>query len=215
MRTLFCGFLLAMVLLPVSCGRCSLQSSVQAQIEQTAKMEQANMREIFIYLLLYRNTHQQAFPKESGQKFILELWRSKVMPNTENNARLYFSAAEPYAEYLNTIGQDPAEQTIAAYLSQWNEIYPGWINYAAFDPHGDASLREKLQNDPASVTVLANATFAYRNRIYYMTGDGAIGVLNVEQLIKDGLLTQEEFELGIVPVGPRSKIKQLQTVSND
>jgi prepilin-type N-terminal cleavage/methylation domain-containing protein len=188
---------------------------VDAMGRASISAEQGNMREMQTWLQLYRNAHNQSLPTESGQKFILKLWKDGTIERSEKNAKRFFSAGENYTEYMAAQGLDPDEISVIDYLSDWDAIEPGYINYAAFDPQGDRSLRRQLKTAPASITILANATFAHRNAIIYMTADGDIHELNIQELIDEGILTEEDVKFGEIPVGASSPIEQLRTVTNN
>ena len=160
-----------------------------AMSNATVAAEQGNMREVYNWMTMYKNNNKQAWPTESGQKFLLKLWKSGTIERSEKNAKRFFSAGENYTEYLATMGLSPDDMDVTEYLTDWDAIGPAYINYAAFDPQGDPSLRRKLKTSPGSVTILANATFAHRNAIVYM--------------------------MGTIPVGLGSPIEELQTVTND
>lgn len=177
--------------------------------------ESANMREMFNWITMYKNNHNQSLPGQSGQKFLLEIWRSGVIERDHKNARRFFSVAEPYPKYLATLGIAVDHDTAAEYLSDWQAIEPGYINYAGFDPQGQEHLWEQLRSRPESVTIMANATFAHRNSICYMTGDGEVHELSLSQLLDKGVLTEKDLEVGEVPVGKSSPIEALRTVTND
>lgn len=186
-----------------------------AMSNATVAAEQGNMREVYNWLTMYKNDNKQAWPTESGQKFILKLWKSGTCERSEKNAKRFFSAGENYTEYMATMGLSPDDMDVVEYLTDWDSVGPQYINYAAFDPQGDPSLRRKLKTNPGSVTILANATFAHRNAIVYMTADGEVRTLNIQELIDEGIITEEDKELGTVPVGLGSPIEELRTVTND
>ena len=177
--------------------------------------EKANMRELYTWLQMYKNSNNQSWPTGTGQKFILQLWKDGTVERSDKNAKRFFSAGENSTEYLATLGMDPNEMSVLEYLTDWDSIQPGHINYAAFDPQGDPTLRRKLNNAPSTVTIVANATFAHRNSIVYMTADGEVHELNIQNLLDEGVLTQEDIDAGYVPVGQGSPILELQTVTND
>jgi prepilin-type N-terminal cleavage/methylation domain-containing protein len=177
--------------------------------------EKANMREVYTWLTMYKNSNNQSWPTESGQKFIMKLWKSGLCERSEKNAKRFFSAGESHTEYLAILGLAPEEIDVLEYLSDWDAIEPGYINYAGFDPQGDPSLRRKLKTASGQVTILANATFAHRNDIVYMTADGEPHSLNIQELLDEGVLTQDDIDSGMVPVGLSSPIEALQTVTND
>lgn len=181
----------------------------------TVAAEKANMRELFTWFQLYKNNNNQSWPTASGQKFILTLWKDGTVERSEKNARRFFSAGEKADEYMAMMGMDPEEMTPIEYLSDWDSIGPEYINYAGFDPQGDPQWRRKLKTNPSQVTIVANATFVHRNAIVYMTGDGEVHTLNIQNLLDEGVLTQEDIDGGIVPVGLGSPIPELQTVTND
>ncbi len=186
-----------------------------AMANATVAAEQGNMREVNNWLTMYKNNNKQAWPMESGQKFVLKLWKSGVCERSEKNAKRFFSAGENYAEYMAIMGFSADEIDVVEYLSDWDAVEPGYINYAAFDPQGDPSLRRKLKTAPGSVTILANATFAHRNAIVYMTADGEVRTLNIQELLDEGVITEDDVTSGIVPVGASSPIEELRTVTND
>ena len=45
--------------------------------------------------------------------------------------------------------------------------------------------------------------------------DGEVHELNIQNLLDEGVLTQEDIDAGYVPVGQGSPILELQTVTND
>jgi prepilin-type N-terminal cleavage/methylation domain-containing protein len=188
---------------------------VDAMARASIAAEKGNMQEMQTWMQLYRNSHNQSLPTESGQKFILKLWKDGTIERSEKNAKRFFSAGENYTEYMASEGFDPGEISVVEYLTDWDSIGPGYINYAAFDPQGDRTLRRKLKTAPSTVTILANATFAHRNAIVYMTADGDIRELNIQNLIDEGILTKEDVDSGVVPVGAGSPIEQLRTVTNN
>ncbi len=154
------------------------------------KNEAGNLRQQYLWFLMYRNSHQQQWPPQNGQDFLIELWWDGVMEHEEKHARRFFSVAEPYEEHLAVMGM------------------------VAEKPIGD-SLRQRLREYPESVTIVANATFAHRDRIFYMTGDGEVHSLLLDDLIANGSLTIDDVMMGIVPVGKSSPIEALRTVSNE
>jgi prepilin-type N-terminal cleavage/methylation domain-containing protein len=188
---------------------------MQAMGQATVTAEQANMRELYTWLTMYKTNHDNGWPTATGQKFILQLWKDGTVERSEKNAKRFFSAGENSTEYLASLGFDPEETSVIDYLTDWDSLAPGAINYAGFDPQGDRTLRRKLNNAPGSVTIIANATFAHRNAIVYMTADGEIHTLNIQELLDEGVLTQEDIDMGIVPVGASSPLPELQTVTND
>ncbi len=102
--------------------------------------------------------------------------------------------------------QDPLRDDPAR--SPW-----GGNRYAAFDPGDDTDLPRLLNRAPGQITIVANATFAHRDTLLYMTADGDIHELSVAELLEKGILTQDVVDSGVVPVGPGSPIRQLRTVS--
>lgn len=188
---------------------------MQAMGQATVTAEQANMRELYNWLTMYKNNNNQSWPTTTGQKFILQLWKDGTVERSEKNAKRFFSAGENSTEYLAALGFDPEETDVLEYLTAWDSMGPGSINYAGFDPQGDRTLRRKLNSAPGSVTIVANATFAHRNAIVYMTADGEVHTLNIQELLDEGVLTQDDIDLGQVPVGMGSPIPELQTVTND
>lgn len=177
--------------------------------------EQGNMREVYNWMAIYKNNNKQSWPTESGQKFLLQLWKKGTCERSEKNAKRFFSAAENYGDHMANRGLSPDDMDVIDYLSDWDAIGPGYINYAAFDPQGEPTLRRKLKTAPGSVTILANATFSHRNAIVYMTADGEVRSLNIQELLDEGILTEEDIASGIVPVGMSSPIEELKTVTND
>jgi len=189
-----------------------LPTVVESLGSATVAADEANMRELHRWLVMYQTANNGNLPTESGQKFILKLWKDSTIERSAKNAKRFFSAGEGYDSYT---GLSPDEFPVEDYLTDWDSIGPGYINYAAFDPQGDRSLRRKLKTNASKVTIVANATFAHRNDIVYMTADGEVHRLNVQNLLDDGILTQDDVESGIVPVGQGSPIEQLRTVTND
>lgn len=188
---------------------------MDAMARASVTAEKANMNELYRWLTMYKDSNNQSWPTATGQKFILQIWKDGTVERSEKNAKRFFSAGENSTEYLATLGVDPNEISVIDYLTDWDGMVPGSINYAAFDPQGDNTLRRKLRTAPGSVTIVANATFAHRNAIVYMTADGEVHELNIQNLLDEGVLTQEDVDLGIVPVGMGSPIPELQTVTND
>lgn len=188
---------------------------MDAMGQASVTAEKANMRELATWMQMYKNSNNQSWPTGTGQKFILQLWKDGTVERSEKNAKRFFSAGENSTEYLATLGMDPNETNVIEYLSDWDSIVPGHINYAAFDPQGDRSMRRKLNNAPSTITIVANATFAHRNSIVYMTADGEVHELNIQNLLDEGVITQEDIDAGYVPVGAGSPIPELQTVTND
>ncbi|NQU48096.1 MAG: hypothetical protein HQ519_05570 [Planctomycetes bacterium] len=199
-------FVLALSLLPLGC---------EPGHNGAVSAEAANMRELNTWFTMYKNSHNQMLPQETGQKFLLELWRAEIMEHTDKNARRFFSAYEPYVEYARISGLDPAQISIQAYLSDWERIGTMYTNYAVFDPQDDAELWNQLKTAPESVTILANSTFAHEDLIHYMTADGEVHSLNYRDLLDDGTISADDFQAGMVPVGAGSPIEALRTVSNN
>ena len=76
-------------------------------------------------------------------------------------------------------------------------------------------MRRRLKTAPGSVTIMANASFAHRNAIVYMTADGETKVLNIQELLDEGVITEDDILMGEVPVGASSPIEELRTVTNN
>ncbi len=176
--------------------------------------EQGNMRELYQWLTVYKSSNNHAWPRESGQRFILRLWKDSTMERSEKNAKRFFSAGEPFSTYAAIQGVDP-DMDVLEYLTDWDAIGADHINYAAFDPEGDPNLRRMLNNAPSKVTIIANSTFAHRNSIVYITADGEPHELNIQNLIDDGILTEDDVKNGLIPVGAGSPIEQLRSVSTN
>ena len=193
----------------------SRQSVHEAIAESTVAAEKAQMRQHYVHFMMHLNANDQRWPRGNGQAFLLELWWEGTVRRTQEEAERFFSASENATEYLALLGLDPHEQSVVEYLSDRSSLMPGMINYAALDTRHDPSLRARMMTHPHEVTILANATFAHRNAIVYMTADGAVHALQIDQLLEQGLLHQDDIDAGIVPVGPSSPIPQLRTVSND
>jgi hypothetical protein len=185
------------------------------EVHVSVNREVANMRELNTWFTMYKNNHNQMLPQQTGQRFLLELWRAEIMEHTDKNARRFFSAYEPYAEYARKVGIDPAEVSIQTYLADWDGMGARYTNYAAFDPQGNPELLDLLKTAPEAVTVIANSTFAHEELVHYMTADGQVHSLNYKDLLKSGVLTVDDIYSGIVPVGADSPIAELRTVSND
>lgn len=186
-----------------------------AMAQASVTAEEANMREMNTWMTMYKNSNNQAWPTESGQKFLLSVWKTGVCERSEKNAKRFFSAGENYTEYMAIMGYSPDDINVIEYLSDWDAIEPGYINYAGFDPQGDPAMRRRLKTAPGSVTIMANASFAHRNAIVYMTADGETKVLNIQELLDEGVLTEDDILSGVVPVGASSPIEELRTVTND
>jgi hypothetical protein len=203
------GVLICLIGLMASCQEDQMGPDVAVEAEV------GNMREIFHWLTIYKNNHKQAWPQQNGQAFLLELWNSEVVEKSEKNARRYFSAAEPFSEYLMIMGMNFPAQTCVEYLNGLDGEFGFVINYASFDSQEDAEVLERLQTDPASVTIMANATFAHLGVIYYMTGDGTVKELSIDELLAAGQLNQYDLDSGIVPVGRNSPVVELRTVTTN
>lgn len=210
MRIRYSVCLLLIGLVPSAC-----QDEADMELSVVVDAEIGNMREMYNWMTMYKNQHQKAWPQQTGQGFLLELWQSGVMEHNEKNARRFFSAAETYAEWMEINGCDPTAKTPVDYLSDLEGRDSFAINFAAFDPQGDPDLADWLNDAPETITIMANATFAHREWIYYMTGDGDVFKLSIQDLINRGLLTEEDWMLGEVPVGKDSPIEELRTVTTN
>jgi len=199
-------FLLAMI---------GMMGSCQEGPDVPVEAEVGNMREVYNWLTIYKNNHKQSWPEPTGQAFLLELWRDGTIEKNEKNARRFFSAAEPYQDFLIRMGADFTAQTSVEYLNQLTDEFAFNLNYAAFDPQEDADVLQQLHDAPATVTILANATFAHQDVIYFMTGDGAVHKLNIKQLTEQGKLNEYDLNSGIVPVGRNSPVIELRTVTTN
>lgn len=174
--------------------------------------EHANLRELYSWFQMYRNSHAQQWPASSGQQFVLALWRERSPAQRSAAVRRFFSAEQPFAAFLASQGRS-SEIDPVHYL---DHAMPGelWINYAGFDSDQDPALRAKLRTHPEQVTIVAHATFSSSAVICAMTADGAIHELVIAELLDQGLLTQQQIDSGVVPVGRDSPIPLLRTVSS-
>ncbi len=167
---------------------------------------------MYLWLTVHKAWHDGNWPKEYGQRFLLGLWQDGIVEHTEKNAKRFFSAAEPFVVYSAIMGMEPG-LTAADYLSDGGNWGPDTINYAGFDPGDHPELVDLLKTDPAKVTIVANSTFAHREVLWYMTADGDIHQLRIEELLASGQLSQDDLVSGLVPLGPESSIPELRSVS--
>lgn len=171
---------------------------------------EANMRELYRYLVQYRSSHNMSWPKEEGQRFLLRLWKDEVMEHSEQNAKRLFCPNNQYDNWKQPDEVRPALE----YLNDWENVGPGFLSYAGFTSNGDPKLRAQLNNNPAKVTIAADV-IPHRNELVYMTADGNVHRLQLAELVDQGILTQEQVDNLDIPIGPSSPIEVLRTVTND
>ena len=64
---------------------------MQAMGQATVTAEQANMRELYTWLTMYKTNNDNGWPTATGQKFILQLWKSGTVERSEMRMRLRVS----------------------------------------------------------------------------------------------------------------------------
>ena len=168
-----------------------------------------NMSRIFSQMMAYRQDHNQAWPRDNGQKFFLRLWKDRYVDRTERNARMFFHPKAGPESYLLD-GQTPED-----YLDDWDGMGPGFTSYSGFDDFGDRLARKALRKDPGHTAILSDAELLHRNSIIYLTADGATHRLLLADLAEEqGLNLDDLLAEGIYP-GPGCIAQELTTVSND
>jgi len=169
-----------------------------------------NMSRIYEFMIAYRMEHNQAWPKDDGQRFFLRLWKDRYVDRTERNARIFFNPKEGPGVILDE------GVKVEDYLDDWDAIGPGYTSYAGFNDNGDRAMRRKLMRDPGHVAILSDAELIHRTAIVYLTGDGATHRLLFPELAAEqGLVLDELLEPGMVMAGPGSIAPVLESVTND
>ena len=173
---------------------------------------EANMRELYRMLTSYKAANSGRWPRYEGQRFILAMWKEGEIERSEKNAKRFFC---PNLQFEELVPPEEAEDVLEYLTEGWDRIGPQFTSYAGFFTNGDRSLWTKLKNTPSQVTILSDAQISHGNDIVYMTGDGEVHRLKVQELLDAGFLTEQDVEEGYLPLGPDSPIEELRTVSND
>ena len=180
-----------------------------------AKMtaSEANMKKMYMYLLEYQQNHNGNWPGSSGQRFFLRPWKEGQVEKVEQNAQVFFSPAWPFEQCALDMGFEEDEIDVVDYLNDWDSIGPGYTSYAGFSSEGDRESRRRLQSNPGSTAILADARMWHRTAWLYMTADGASHRLNkAEALDRTGMAEEDLLEL--LP-GPGCELEELESVAND
>ncbi len=174
---------------------------------------EANMKRIYMTLLDYQANHNGSWPRDQGQRFFLRPWKDGMVEKVEQQAKMYFSPSEPFADILADAGMDEGEVTIVEWLDDWDAIGPGYTSYAGFTTGGDRSVRGRLRKNPGSTAIISDAHMIHRTALIYLTADGAPHRYQRADIEEETGLSFDDGD--DIQVGPGCEIEVLQTVSND
>ena len=167
---------------------------------------QANLREIYAGLMIYKSKHNRA-PNKSGVAFFGQLVSYKVWENSEQSGKkLTCPGVDISALEIGAI-EDPKD-----WFSDLEVVDGSYSSYAGRDCKNHP-LRKFPGKD--SVALVADDNDPEMNHLTttnVLYASGVVGTFEIAELIEDGTLGPEEE---VLIVGPESPIEELQKLSLD
>ncbi len=168
-----------------------------------------NMNNAYRYMVSWQADHKGQWPRDSGQKFWLRLWKDGQFEHTESHAKMFFCPSATYEEHVLP---EEYDMDVMEYLGLWDELPEGAISYAGYDSHGDRDLRSQLKRSPGATAIMSDAHWQHRTALVYMTGDGVR-----HRLLKSELMDEYGIDVDVEDFYPGDgcEVEELQSVSNN